>query len=158
MDCITNLTIPKSNEHRIVLRPISKTFINGTASCYEIIYDLRLKSHISQKEFNMEMDRLMDMLYMSWPCGLCFCFGYICCLCTLGLSFLFPGLKVRKAKQNLIEEIAKINKTKFTSRGLVLSYKSNCLSSWLEIELKSQNFELNEMTSKDRIKRSENQI
>lgn len=85
MDCVFNSCIPKTEGKTIILRPTSKTFINGLAASYETVYYPVLKDYISEKEYLNAMDRIIDELFMMWPCCFCFSYGYIFCLCTAGI-------------------------------------------------------------------------
>ena len=65
-----------------------------------------------------------------WPCCLCFTFGYICSLCTAGLSFCFPYICISEAKERFDSEITNIN-SYLNSKRLHISYKSKCSTSWV---------------------------
>jgi hypothetical protein len=134
MDFLFNKTIPKNTNTKIIFSPKSKTFINGLTYNYSIYYHPMLFNVVEEKEFMRIMDKLNDLLYMSWPCTLCFGYGYLCCLCTIGISFIFPGLQVSKSKTILLQEIDELNEKYFSNKGLELSYHSNCLTSWLVLE------------------------
>lgn len=47
---------------------------------------------MSEREFSRAMDQINNTLNDYWPCHLCFCCGYTCCACTLGLSLFCPNL------------------------------------------------------------------
>lgn len=53
-----------------------------------------VRTQMSELEFGEAIQRLNGVLQDYWPCNLCFYFGYLCCPCTLGLSFLGPRLCV----------------------------------------------------------------
>ena len=48
MDCIFNKQIPESTENRIIIPPVSKTFINGICKKYSEIYPKELEDIISK--------------------------------------------------------------------------------------------------------------
>lgn len=135
MDCLFNKTIPKSTTSKFIFQPKSKTFITGDAMFYNIYYPKELIPYIDEKKFINIMENLMDLMYMTWPCCLCTNVGYLCCLCTIGFSFLFAGCTIRKAKKILFEQIKEVNDTDFIPRSLILKYKNNCLTSWFEVEI-----------------------
>jgi hypothetical protein len=77
---------------------------------------------------------------MMWPCCLCFSFGYLCALCTLGkyylipgLSFCFPYVCVSDAHSAMQRVLIEANRNFFNKNGYVIAYKSKCSTSWLEI-------------------------
>ncbi len=85
MDCVCNKNIPESTPDRIIIRPAGKTWINGLASRYsdEFPKDL-LGKYMTQKEFQEFIGNVNNSIEYFWPCPLCFGFGYVCSLCTLG--------------------------------------------------------------------------
>src|SRR5689334_1141626 len=109
MDCYFNKYIPKSEGNRIILKPTSKTFINGLAASYETTYYPILAKYISEKEYNYAMNGIADELFMMWPCCFCFTYGYLFCLCTLGLSFIIPNCCISEAKIHLLQSIKNAN-------------------------------------------------
>lgn len=140
MDCLFNKSVPNEEKLNdkdktfIILKPISKTFINGMSSYYNITYrEDFLSNCIIKREYYLIMERLMDILYMSWPCCLCYTSSYMFFICTLGLTCIYPSIKILKAKRIMLDEINDINKEFFNKKGINLSYKSNCLTSWLVI-------------------------
>lgn len=135
MDCIFNKCIPESDERRIILRPTSKTFINGLASSYETDYNPRLKDYISEREYSYVINKIVDELSMMWPCCFCFSYGYLCCLCTVGLSFIFPSCCISEAKLRLLDSIKEANANILNKRNLSLSYQQKCSTSWLQIDI-----------------------
>jgi len=104
------LQIPDPTSDTWVIRPAVKTFINGMAESYSFNYDKALLSpHLTRKEFDGIVRRINSALYSEFPCVGCQCFGYCCCLCTLGLSFCLPLRKVAAARRNCEKEVAKLN-------------------------------------------------
>jgi hypothetical protein len=136
MDCLFNTQIPKSTDKLIILRPTSKTFISGLASSYETDFPEQLRGYISEREYSYTINRIIDELTMMWPCCFCFTYGYMMCLCTLGLSFLFPNCCIEEAKIKLLECISNMNNTVLNKRNLNMSYHQKCSTSWLQIEIK----------------------
>ena len=90
---------------------IGKTFVNGLAQQFnEDSYDRAvLSKYIPERDFKKIMSNINDTLYAMFPCPLCFCFGYCCCPCTLGLSFLLPYVCVRDAEREMRDLLHKIN-------------------------------------------------
>jgi hypothetical protein len=84
MDCIFNNYIPETAGRIIILRPTSKTFVNGLAATYDTSYHPMLKDYISEREYSYAINKIVDDLFMMWPCCFCFTYGYLCSLCTLG--------------------------------------------------------------------------
>ena len=85
MDCILNkLLIPKENDKIIILKPSSKTFIDGVASSYETTYSEKLRKYISENEFEYIINNINEELILMWPCLFCFSFGYVMCPFTAG--------------------------------------------------------------------------
>lgn len=121
---------------KITLHPANKSFIfSGLASNYDITYDPLLKSYINEREYTDIMERLMDVLFMSYPCCTCVNLSYICCPFTLGLSLIPSGIQIHNAKNIFLEEIDDINKVYFNRKGINLSYTATCCSSYLVIDI-----------------------
>ncbi len=79
-----------------------KTFVTGLAMQFSDRYDpMFLEGHINKKDFHAILDQINEALLTFFPCPLCMCFGYCCCPCTLGLSFLCPYSCVRDAQIEL---------------------------------------------------------
>ncbi len=135
MDYIFNNFIPRSEENKIIIRPTSKTFINGIAQSYDTTYPEELKDYISEREYSYMMNKIMDELMMMWPCCFCFTYGYLFCLCTLGLSFILPNCCISEAKIKLIESINEANDLILKNKNLQLSYHQKCSTSWLQIDI-----------------------
>ena len=135
MDCLFNKQIPDSTPTRLILRPNSKTFINGIASSYEIIYYEELKPYVRQIEYNHHMTRIIEGLTAMWPCIYCFSFGYICSLCTLGLSFCLPNICISEAVEFFTHDIEEVNSSFFNKNKLHLSLQRRCCTSWLQIDI-----------------------
>ena len=94
MDCWFNRQIPEGDENTIIIPPASKTFVTGIAPTYYLAYPAILKEYISEAEFKKEMEKLNDASLELFPCSLCFSYGYLFAICTLGLSFLLPSICV----------------------------------------------------------------
>ncbi len=135
MDCAFNKLIPEETNTRIILRPTSKTFINGLASTYDTTYNPLLKDYITEKEYHYVVNKVVDELSMMWPCCFCFTYGYLFSICTLGLSFCFPNFCISEAKITLLKSIEDVNKSILNKKGLKLSYQQKCSASWLQIDV-----------------------
>ena len=94
MDCCFNRYIPATTDDAIVIRPASKTFVNGMAYDYSFKqYDQKLMEwNMSKNEFNKMIERINNAIYNEYPCPGCQMFAYFCCLCTAGLSCIIPSL------------------------------------------------------------------
>ena len=121
MDCLFNMQIPKSTEYEYIIRPegkityafkkIGKTFVSGVASSYSANYNHELlKNYISKEDFKYMINCFNEILFQYWPCPLCFCIGYLFSPCTLGLSFLLPGVCINDAETNLRGSLEYFNK------------------------------------------------
>jgi len=134
-DHLFNKYIPDSSETSVILRPISKTFINGMAASYDNTYDEILKPYIDKKEFTRIIDRLNTLLTSEFPCCACLFWTYMLSICTLGTSFACTYYVVKQAQIKLEEKIEEINKNDLISRKLHLSYNQYCSTSWLELKI-----------------------
>ncbi len=140
MDCCFNKNIPTSTDTKFIFKPISKTWINGLANTYGSIEDHSILTNIIDKRtLNIILSRINDDLLTYWPCPTCFCFGYLCSICTLGLSFLCPYFCISEAATTMNKNISLLNDKYLTSKGLNLSYHKICCSSYLQIEIVDQN-------------------
>ena len=120
----------------MLMESIGKTFVNGLAMEYLDggAYDeFSLKGHISEKDFSRIFTQINDTLYSYFPCPLCFCFGYCCCPCTLGLSFCLPYICIRDAEKEARVMIEKFNEEILNSKGLDLQLKRECCTSWVSV-------------------------
>jgi hypothetical protein len=127
--------------NKIILKPRTKPFIiTGLANSYDVTYKSELlKEYISEREYNNIMERLMDVLFISYPCFLCYSLAYLLCICTLGLSLIPSTIKVYKAKQILIDEINFINSEYFLKKGLKLMFVEGFCYSFIEIQILNEN-------------------
>ena len=114
---------------------LGKTFINGLAQEYdEAGYDAKkLKGYISERDFYRMINQINDTLYSFYPCPICFCFGYCCCPCTLGLSFLIPYSCVRDAEKEVKRLLEEINQKVLHKKRLHIELKVACSTSWVII-------------------------
>lgn len=134
--------IPQNTSTTFIFPPNGRRFVNGLSDSYDVKYYEQFKPYISELEFTHNMDRLLDGFNVMWPCDLCFYFGWICSVCTLGLSFLCPNICITDAHQSFLEDIRKFNENKFKSKHLFLSLQKRCCISWLQIDIIDQ--ELND--------------
>ena len=111
-DFIFNAQIPKSTDKVVVVRPASKTWVNGLAQTYSEVYDERLSDHIEQREYEQIMERINDMLINYFPCPLSWYCGYLCCIFTLGLSLLCPYICIHDAEEQVEQLIRRVNAKK----------------------------------------------
>ena len=109
-DCLFNKQIPASCAAYVVVRPASKTWVNGLAQTYSEEYDSeRLAPYISEQEYVQTMERINDILINYFPCPLSWYCGYLCCLFTLGLSLLCPYVCISDAQEQLDNFILRLN-------------------------------------------------
>ena len=120
-----------------IVPPFGKTFITGLASSYALdSYNPELLSQfITDREYAELIDRINSTLIEYWPCTPCQLIGYLFCPCTLGLSFLFPGVSISEANEKVHQLIKRINKDFLSKRKLKLSLTTYCSTSWLEIHI-----------------------
>ena len=134
MDCIFNKSIPRSTSNVLIIRPTSKTFITGLAGSYDETYSQLLVDRISVEQWSGAIGKINEALFFYWPCFMCMSFGYCFSLCTLGLSFCCPGLRIFEAKKRVLREIEEINKD-FARVGIKLRLVTKCSTSWIELSL-----------------------
>lgn len=144
MDCIFNKKIPKSTNKHLVLRPNAKTFVNGIASSYEIVYFEELKPYVREIEYTHHMTRIIEGLTIMWPCMYCLSVGYLCSLCTFGLSFCLPNICISEAVASFLQDIDEANKEFFNPNKLHLSLQRRCCTSWLQIDINDEEEEKEE--------------
>mmetsp|Transcript_56103 Transcript_56103/g.64022 ORF Transcript_56103/g.64022 Transcript_56103/m.64022 type:complete len:167 (+) Transcript_56103:185-685(+) len=135
MDCLFNKCIPKSTPTRVCVHPMSKTWINGIASSYSEDYPEELREYIDEKDYGRAISQVNDTLITYWPCSLCFSIGYVCALCTAGLSFCFPYCCISDAEKLVNETIRDADRNIFRPKGLSIELKKKCSTSWLEINI-----------------------
>lgn len=141
MDCIFNRKIPKSNSKHLILRPNAKTFVNGIASSYEIIYFDELKPYVREIEYTHHMTRIIEGFTIMWPCMYCLSVGYLCSICTLGLSFCLPNICIGEAVASFMQDIEESNREFFNPNKLHLSLQRRCCTSWLQIDINDDEVE-----------------
>ena len=134
MDCLFNRRVPESSASRVVLRPVAKTWVNGLTHTYDESFPKQLQGLISQSEFVHNITEINSMLWDYWPCCLCFFFGYCCCLCTLGISFLPACCAVTDARRCTEDTISKINAKNPRLRWKLVT---SCSTSWIEIKVRT---------------------
>ena len=139
-DWLFNLQIPESTSRVVVLRPASKTFINGMASVYEEDYDQDfLADFMTMHEFSSMMEKLNDSFSTQFPCAFCWAMGYICCPFTLGISLLCPYQCIKDAEETCRNSILRQNRQWLRDRGLEMALVRKRGTSWIEIRLPEKN-------------------
>ncbi len=100
MDVCFNRYIPKSSDDTIIIRPASKTFVNGMAEVYsDQDYDSKLLAwNMSRTDYERMIDKLNNAIWSEYPCPGCQLFAYCCCICTAGLSCIIPFMQVKSAE------------------------------------------------------------
>lgn len=117
----------------------AKTWINGLSSAYEANYDIRFfQDTLERRKFFDAIEFFNEEVGGMFPCPMCFCFGYCCCLCTLGrldlrlgLSFLPPYMCMTDAKERAKETLEKLNREVFNPSGLRMELEYGCSTSWV---------------------------
>lgn len=89
---------------------------------------------MSKRDYREMITKINDMLYTYFPCPLCWCFGYLCCIPTLGLSMCCPYICVNDAEDELKNLIRRYNRIKLNPKNLHLSLRKKCSTSWLQID------------------------
>ena len=136
-DSCFNLQIPKSTSRAVVVRPNAATFVTGLAKSYATEYPHELKGYISEPEFASILEAINDTLYTYFPCNFCWFLGYGCSIFTLGLSLCCPMVCVADADKQLSDLLVNINKNRLKSKGIKLSLRKKCSTSWLQFDLPS---------------------
>ena len=76
-----------------------------------------------------------DTLDNYFPCPLCWGFGYLLAIFTLGLSLCCPAVCVRDAEYNVIKFIDSCNRKRLANKNIKLYLRKKCGTSWLEWHL-----------------------
>ena len=69
-----------------------------------------LGKYINKREYIDIMERINNTLENYFPCPLCWCFGYVMAIFTLGLSLCLPAICVNDAETNVRQFIAACNR------------------------------------------------
>lgn len=139
MECLFNRYIPDSTKNLIIIKPIGKTFINGLASSYDESFPIELNGKIDELTYKNAIGEINENLINYWPCLCARCMGYLCCLCTFGLSFCIPSCCIKDAENMLERQIIYLNRQAFLPSNLKLGFKKKCSTSWLEIQIYTNN-------------------
>jgi hypothetical protein len=127
----------RSEDRRVVNLPArGLRFVNGVSSHYDETFHPELeRSRLSKAEFISAITRVNETLATYWPCGMCFCFGYVCSPCTLGLSFLGPKICVSAAEEYMLRQLEYLNHSDpFQQASMTWRLHKRCLHSWIEVE------------------------
>ena len=110
-----------------------------------------LGNFIKAAEYDYVMRMMNETLHRYWPCVYTIWLGYLLAPFTLGLSLLLPNLCIADAKKGLITAVTRQNRIKLSDRGLKLSYRQGCMTSWLEMEIidKEKGVKMTAETEKD---------
>ena len=68
-----------------------------------------MRNRISESDFRRIVMQVNDTLYSYYACPLCFYFGYLCCMCTLGLSFVPACVCIKDAEREARAMIERLN-------------------------------------------------
>ncbi|TNV74510.1 hypothetical protein FGO68_gene5705 [Halteria grandinella] len=136
MDPLFNKLIPQFKPATHIIHPTGKTFITGLACNYdEHSYDPAFfaTTGLDELQYRQLLDIINTTLITYWPCTMCQIIGYCLCPCTLGLSFVVPGMAIAEARTKVGEDIDRINKEVLQGKGLFMVLQVYCSTSWLEI-------------------------
>ena len=132
MDCIFNAQIPKSTKNCVIIPPSGKTFINGMANSYSMVYpEEYMSSMLDCKDFHNVMENINESICSFWPCCFCFSFGYGCALCTLGLSLCCPFICITEARSYVQQRINYWNRCLLLNKKVKLSLRFGYSTSWV---------------------------
>ncbi|ETP44711.1 hypothetical protein F442_08743 [Phytophthora nicotianae P10297] len=92
------------------LYPTRMRFVTGVAQAYEDDFPSELSHLVKETEFEVAINQINNTMQDYWPCFFCFCCGYGCCPCTLGLSLFCPNFCIRDAEQYVRALLLRINK------------------------------------------------
>ena len=132
---INYLYIPNSSPSIVIIRPANKTFITGLSLSYSLDYPIELVPFIDKPTFINLINEINDLIAAYWPCLPAEIFGYLFCPCSLGLSFMLPNNCIKDGELVVKYHIAKVNECILMEKGLRLSLRKKCGTSWLEIDL-----------------------
>lgn len=134
---LTSPHSPPSNMHEVArLSATGLRFINGVASSYDQRYPRALDGLLDEHAFDEAINHVNNILVMYWPCHTCFFFGYVCSLCSFGLSFGCPNVCIHEAEKAARGELEYLNRTTpFRDVGMIWRLKKTCLASWIVIEV-----------------------
>ena len=122
-----------------MIRPTSKTFINGIAGTYEENLDdedkARLKDRLSLKEYTTMMEKLNDHVSSMFPCLFCWIIGYVLIPLTLGLSLCFPWHCIKDAEESLNHRVMRNNRSLLQERGITMVFVKRFSTSWIELRI-----------------------
>ena len=138
MECFFHFLAPKSTNSIIILKPTGRTFINGLSTSYDSNYPSKLEPYINENIFKQLIVEINETLINYWPCTCARVCGYLCCLCSLGLSFLLPNLCIKDAEIALDRQMDHYNQSILKDRGLEIRLIKKCSTSWLEMHIKKQ--------------------
>ena len=105
-----------------------------------------LKNYISREDYHYVISSVNLTLRTYWPCDFAICLGYILAPFSFGLSLMLPNLCIRDAKEALMDTVRRMNALKLKERGLKMTYRQRCSTSWLEVEIIEPKHELQPKT------------
>ncbi|KUF81027.1 hypothetical protein AM587_10002694 [Phytophthora nicotianae] len=87
------------------LYPTRMRFVTGVAQAYEDDFPSELSHLVKETEFEVAINQINNTMQDYWPCFFCFCCGYGCCPCTLGLSLFCPNFCIRDVRCCVLREV-----------------------------------------------------
>ncbi|KAG9406937.1 hypothetical protein AC1031_003262 [Aphanomyces cochlioides] len=127
---------PEAISPRMTVRlmPRRIPFISGIANRYDDDFPLEMESLVSEAQFSQAINQINNTLSDYWPCFFCVCCGYLCCLCTGGLSLLCPNMCIHDAEQYTRTLIDRINlRPCFREARVEWKLVKTCCRSWIEV-------------------------
>ena len=61
--------------------------MNGMAPSYSLVYNEKLRGHLSPHDYNAVLEEINETVQEYWPCCFCLCVGYALSPCTIGIRF-----------------------------------------------------------------------
>lgn len=118
----------------VKLYPVGVRFINGIAREYEDDFPIQLEGIVDRGDFEEAINQINNTLNDYWPCYFCVGWGYVCCLCTAGISLCAPAMCIQDAESYTRTLIERINyRPCFRKRGVTWKLVKKLGSSWIEI-------------------------
>ncbi|ETV92228.1 hypothetical protein H310_13461 [Aphanomyces invadans] len=130
------MTAARKDRSRVFLMPQRMPFISGITNRYDDDFPIELDGLVTEAQFSQAINQINNTLTDYWPCLFCVCCGYLCCVCTAGLSLLCPNMCISDAEQYTRTLIERINaRPCFKDADVEWKLVKKCCRSWIEISL-----------------------
>ncbi|KAF0746287.1 hypothetical protein AaE_008181 [Aphanomyces astaci] len=111
-------------------------FVSGMTNRYDDEFPMELEGMVPEAHFAQAINQINNTLTDYWPCFFCVCCGYLCCICTGGLSLLCPNMCISDAEQYTRTLIDRINiRPCFKDADIQWKLVKRCCRSWVEISI-----------------------